>query len=350
MVELPEHLTDLLPSLRKAQWVAMDTEADSIHCYPEKLCLIQLSYPAGEALVDPLAPLELEALLRILAGRELVLHGADYDLRLLHRAYGFVPEHVFDTMLAARFLGLKEFGLIDLVGRFLGVRLVKGSQKANWARRPLTPTMLDYALNDARYLHPLAELLREQLVVLGRLEWHREACARLIRECAHSRPRDPDQIWRLPGSDRLAPAALAVLRAAWHWREQEAILHSKPPFFVLSHDSLVALASRAVEGAPLEPCLPQRWPDHRRQALLKVVTKTLGQHPSHYPHACIQQPRRFTDAENQRLNDLKRRRDQIAHRLEMDPSFIASRSLLVSLIRDQRNDGLMQWQKALLKA
>ncbi|HSA02470.1 MAG TPA: HRDC domain-containing protein, partial [Candidatus Paceibacterota bacterium] len=225
---------------------------------------------------------------------------------------------------------------------------VKGPQKANWARRPLTPAMLEYALNDARYLHPLAELLREKLTALGRLEWHREACDRLIRECAQPRFRDPDLVWRLPGSDRLTPAALAILRALWQWREEEAVLRNKPPFFVLSHDVLVALASRAAEGAPLPPCLPRGWPDHRREALLKVVTNAQAQTPSHYPRTLQCRPRRFTDAENQRLNELKRRRDQAAHQLGLEPSFIASRSLLVALVRDQNHDALMHWQKALL--
>ena len=97
MIDSAEKLAGLLPRVQTADWLALDTEADSLHAYPEKLCLIQISLPEADELIDPLASLDLSALLDALGGRELILHGADYDLRLLRRAYGFVPESVFDT-------------------------------------------------------------------------------------------------------------------------------------------------------------------------------------------------------------------------------------------------------------
>jgi ribonuclease D len=348
VIDQPEPLDELLLRLRRSDWIAMDTEADSIHCYPEKLCLIQLSFTHGEALVDPLASLDLRPLMQVLRGPELILHGADYDLRLLNRGLGFVPAAVFDTMLAARFLGLREFGLTDLATRFLGVKLVKGSQKANWTRRPLSPDLIEYALNDARHLKPLTDTLKSELEQKGRLAWHRETCDRLILDCSRPRHRDPDQVWRLPGSEHLAPSTLAILRALWHWRENEAVHASKPPFFVLSHETLVRLAIWTVEGRPIEPIIPASWSDRRKQGLLRTLTKALDLPASQHPRPVRHLNRRFTDAENQQLNELIKRRDHQAKRLGLEPAFIASRSTLVTLIRKGGDEALMQWQRALL--
>ena len=152
-----EKLAALLPKLRAAKWLALDTEADSLHAYPEKVCLIQISTTDGDRLVDPLAKINLDPLLEALNAHELIMHGADYDLRLLRKHHEFTPSAIFDTMLAARLIGEVQFGLSSLVEKFLGVKLDKGSQKADWARRPLTEKMETYARNDTRYLQPLAE-------------------------------------------------------------------------------------------------------------------------------------------------------------------------------------------------
>ncbi|HET7872538.1 MAG TPA: ribonuclease D, partial [Terriglobales bacterium] len=141
VVDTEKKLEDFLPSLRAAKWIALDTEADSLHAYPEKVCLIQVSTASGDRLIDPLAALNLDPFLEALSGHELIMHGADYDLRLLRRHHRFVPKAVFDTMLAARLLGIRKFGLSDLVETCLGVKLEKGPQKANWALRPLTERM-----------------------------------------------------------------------------------------------------------------------------------------------------------------------------------------------------------------
>ena len=138
VIDSEQKLAAFLPVLRAAPWVAVDTEADSLHAYPEKVCLIQISTVSVDRLVDPLARLNLDPLLDALAGHQLIMHGADYDLRLLRKHHEFVPSAIFDTMLGARLLGLRQFGLGHLVEKFLGVKLEKGPQKANWALRPLT--------------------------------------------------------------------------------------------------------------------------------------------------------------------------------------------------------------------
>src|SRR5438552_7535039 len=205
-------LANLLPHLRTAEWIAIDTEADSLHAYPEKLCLLQISIAGQDELVDQLADISLDLLWPVLRNHELIMHGADYDLRLLRRTFQFIPHHVFDTMIAARLLGYQEFSLTHLVSAKLGVTLEKGPQKMDWARRPLTERMERYARNDTRYLRPVAARLYAELETTGRLGWLKESCARLIREASQPKQLDPELVWRIKGSDRLTPKGLAILR------------------------------------------------------------------------------------------------------------------------------------------
>jgi ribonuclease D len=345
-----EKLAAFLPRLAAAEWVTVDTEADSLHAYPEKLCLLQISWPGGDELIDPLAGLDLSPLLRELQGRELILHGADYDLRLLHRSFQFIPETVFDTMCAARLLGYTEFGLTNLIAKNLGITLEKGPQKMNWARRPLTERMEAYARNDTRYLRPLSQILRSQLVEKGRLNWQREVCARLIQECSQPRIPDPDSVWRIKGGSRLSRPALAVLRELWHWREEEALERNKPPYFVLSHELLVAISAAAASGQPIAQLLPPRFPPNRQERLAAAVERGLRQPPETHPTIHRTFGYRLTHAEQARFDDLKSRRDRRGLELGIDPTLIASRTTLVSLARDGEAEQkeLMNWQRELL--
>src|SRR6267143_2623131 len=163
-------VAELVSLLEPHHRVAIDTEADSLHCYHEKLCLLQISIPEHDVIVDPLADVDLAPLRDALAGKEIVLHGADYDLRLLRRNLNFVPQRMFDTALAVRLIGIREFSLAALVQRYFGIELAKGSQKANWAQRPLPARMAEYAVNDTRYLLPMAERLEAELNSRNRME------------------------------------------------------------------------------------------------------------------------------------------------------------------------------------
>jgi ribonuclease D len=351
VIDTPEALEAFLPVLRAAPWVALDTEADSLHAYPEKLCLIQISTPTGDRLVDPLAGLDLQPLLALLAQHDLIMHGADYDLRLLWRHGRFLPSSVFDTMLAARLLGERNFNLSALLEKFLGVRLDKAMQKADWARRPLTPRMEAYARNDTRYLKPLADRLREALARCGRLSWHQEACRQLIAECARDPAPDTDQAWRVKGSHRLGRQGLAVLRELWHWRETEARAANRPPFFILPHETLSQIAAAAVDSQPIDPLLPRRFPPRRRTALQQAIQRGLALPPEQWPEPRRGVIRRLTESERRRFETLEARRNARAQELGLDPSLIAPRSLLLDLARDWEAHAprLMQWQRQLLE-
>ena len=111
--------------------------------------------------------------------------------------------------------GIREFSLAALVKRYFDVELAKGSQKANWAQRPLSAKMAEYASNDTRYLLPLAECLEKELELHGRMDWFRQSCQRALEFAAIDRERDVDEAWRISGAGALRGQASAVLRELW---------------------------------------------------------------------------------------------------------------------------------------
>ena len=351
MIDTDELLAAYLPTLRAAGWLAVDTEADSLHAYPEKVCLIQISTADGDQLIDPLARIHLDPLLAVLNSHELLMHGADYDLRLLRKHHEFVPGAIFDTMLAARLLGEKQFGLSNLVEKFLGVKLEKGPQKADWARRPLTERMENYARHDTHYLKPLVDQLRADLETKGRLAWHQESCARLIAECSQPPAPDRDGVWRVKGSHVLNRPALAVLRELWQWREQEAMAANRPPFFVLSHDLLVEISAAAAGQSPVDPLIPRHVSSRRRESLAQAVRAGLEVPALKHPQFVQHFSRRPSEAERRRFAEIAKRRDARAAQLGLDPTLIASRAVLGELAHnwDAHAPELMNWQRELLE-
>ncbi|MGV3772697.1 MAG: ribonuclease D [Verrucomicrobiales bacterium] len=350
MISDQSRLDKEIPGLNASSWIAVDTEADSLHAYPEKLCLLQISSEAGDILIDTLAGLDLTELLKVFQKHHLIFHGADYDLRLFRRTYNFVPEKIFDTMTAARLLGYKAFGLTHLVKEHLGVELEKGPQKMNWARRPLTERMENYARNDTRYLKPLCDLLTEELRKKGRLDWQHELCLRLIKEASVIQESDPENIWRIKGSDRLDPRGLAILKELWRWREKEAVTANKPPFFVLNHDVMLAIARECTSLKEVGTMLPPRLSQKRRQGIIDAIMAAqkveAAKLPSRRKHV-LYQP---TVHEQQRFFKLRQARDKKAVELDLDPTLIASRSTLVLLSQnwEKYSKDLLSWQRDLL--
>jgi ribonuclease D len=350
VIDTAARLAVFIQTLDGTGWVAIDTEADSLHAYPEKLCLIQISTAAGDELVDPLARIDLAPLFTAIVGREIIMHAADYDLRMLKKHHAFTPRAIFDTMLASRLLGDRQFGYSHLVQHYLGVALEKGAQKANWAVRPLAPRLEEYARNDTRYLKPLADRLTTDLDAAGRLGWHREACARLIRDSTRPSQVDPDASWRVRGSQTLNRRGLAVLRALWHWREREAIGADRPPFFIMSHEVLVSIAAAAAAGKPFDGLLPKHISDRWKSGVGSAVAEGLAVPDPQLPDVPRSVIERLSDAEQKRVTALQARRDARATDLKIDPTLIANRTMLTDLARnwDEHAGQMMAWQRELM--
>ena len=349
MIETSTALAELVARIATTARLGVDTEADSLHCYREKVCLVQVGLADADELVDPLAELDLSPLLDALSRTEIVLHGADFDLRMLYRLGLDAPGKIFDTMIAARLTGVTQFGYSALVAEHFGATLPKGSQKANWARRPLPPKIAQYARNDTHFLLPLAELLERRLEVLGRLTWLEQSCRRAVAAARVVRQRDPLTEWRVRGSNTLGPRASAVLRALWHWREDEARTVDRPPFHILSNEHLVD-AARCFDRA--ETVSPRGIRGVRRARFERAADDALKLDRSEWPGRVPPKTRkRLTKHQDKCVAALKQRRDRAAAELAIDVDLIAPRAALerIAAEGDDGVDVLLPWQQQLLR-
>jgi len=337
-----EGLIDRLASLPQ---IALDTEADSLHSYFEKLCLIQISAGGEDYLVDPLAGFSLQPLYDALAGKRVVFHGADYDLRLIAKTGKFDVPDIFDTMIASRLSGYKELGLAALVAKHFGVKLSKASQKANWAMRPLSKQMLEYAVNDTKYLLTIAGILEEELHRLNRWGWFAESRDRMIASAREPRERDESKAWRIPGSAALSPRAQSVLRVLWFWRDSEARQWDRPPFHVMSNDDMVRISEKAVRG---EAYSTPRMSGRRRKSFEVVLALALNIPENEWPVPPKTRRHRPTREETERFESLRKKRDAVAAELGLDPSIVAPRGALEAASTDLQTPLLMRWQRQLL--
>jgi ribonuclease D len=340
-------LEELLPQIEAVERVAIDTEADSLHCYREKLCLLQVSIPNLDCIVDPLADVDLAPLRDLLERKEIVLHGADYDLRLLRRSLNFSARRIFDTVIAARLLGIREFSLAALVKKYFGVELAKGSQKANWAQRPLPERMLDYAVNDTRYLLPMAVKLQLELEQSGRSDWFRQSCERAIEQAAVDRTRDLDEVWRVSGAGALKPRAAGILRELWRWREKEAEAADRPAFHILQNHELLRSAEAFAAGTVPDY---RHFSARRRNAFREAGQKGLDLSEDELPVKPRRSGTRPTSQMIRRVEELKQRRDRAAGELKLEPTVLAPRNALEVIATDEERATtvLVPWQRELL--
>ncbi|MBA3882549.1 MAG: HRDC domain-containing protein [Chthoniobacterales bacterium] len=348
MISNESELAAILPQLRSVDRVAIDTEADSLHCYFEKLCLVQMSFNGSDHLIDPLAGFDLSPLAAALAGKEIVLQGADFDLRLLRRSFNFDADRVFDTVIAARLLGIKAFSLAALIERYFGVTLVKGSQKANWAQRPLPKAMADYAINDTHYLLPLADYLEEELRAKDRHEWFQQSCERALAQASVERVRDEEEAWRISGAGTLPPRAAAVLRALWYWRDQEAQAVDRPSFHILQNHLLLQAAQSFDAGQTPEF---RHLSPRRRRVFMDAAQHALLLPQAEWPKRLRRVGMRTTQEMERAAENLRKRRDTRAEELGIEASFIAPRATLESIAADETRTStlLVPWQRELLQ-
>ena len=340
-----EDLREAVSPFATLDRIALDTEADSLHCYFDKLCLIQISIPGQNLLVDPLAEgVDLEPLFCALERKTVVIHSADYDLRLLRRCGYSGPTVLFDTMIAARLLGAKEFGLAALLHQHFGVTLAKASQKANWAIRPLPREMLEYAVNDTVNLLALAEIQEARLRELGRLSWFEQMCERQIRSSSLTKEKDPDTLWRISGYADLPPRGAALLRALWNWRDSEAQAADRPAFHILNNDLLLEFAARFDRGESVDP---KHLRGNRRTRFFEAADQALALSEEFWPQI-VRKPRLRSKPEHERrFRELKKHRDEVAEHLGIDPTLIAPKATLEQLARQeiQAMESLLPWQR-----
>ena len=250
LVADPDALAELLGHLRSAGRFAYDSEFIGELTYVPKLCLIQVATVDRVALIDPLVGLDLDPFWHLLADPavEKVVHAGQQDVEPVHRHIGLAAANVFDTQVAAGFVGLAyPVSLSKLVMEKVGAKLGKGLTFTHWDQRPLSNMQLRYAADDVRYLLAVRDDLGRQLDALGHAAW---AAAETAAVC------DPDQFGfdpetaylKVRGGGGLPPKNMAVLRELSVWRDTEARAHDVPPRAFLKDEVLLDLARQPAKS------------------------------------------------------------------------------------------------------
>lgn len=363
-IENDSDLKSLVSQINKADRIAIDIEADSLHHFYEKVCLIQLTIDSSNFIVDPLAGLDLSGFLDTLAHRPLIVHDGGYDLRMLYSSLKFRPHcEVFDTMLAAQLLGFQHFGLGALLEHFFDLSHSKRAQKADWSRRPLSPELLKYASDDTRYLIRLADSLAGELGKLTRLPWHSQACQRMVRQTVvQNRSRDTEDAWRIKGASLLGRSELRFVKELYFWRFGQAQKADRPPFKVMPNKLILELAAWADSNprVPLKkgPKLPRDCGGKRLMALESAIRKAHDTPESDWPSRRKKSaPKRSVPDRKLFIQTLRDECSQLAAKLNIAPSVLATRAAVIAIayndlrtVDDLTNSTpLMRWQAELLQ-
>ena len=339
---IPYEFIESAPALRRLAdrltgqpTVAVDIEADSMHHFRERVCLVQIAAEGVNAVVDTLALDGLTPLAPIFADSAVrkVFHGADYDVRSLYRDYTMEINNLFDTQLAAMYAGHTETGLEAMVKKYFDVQLDKRFQKKNWARRPLPEEMVAYAASDAIYLISLADTLTNELDDLGRLDWVQEECLYLSRVRPDTNGDDP-LFLKFKGAGTLDRRGLAVLEALLAYRVEMAERKDRPPFKVFSSQSIRRLTEkrprnmRALErsGALSRKQIDMYGADiiGRIDGAMKLAAPKLPEYPR-------RRAPRLPARAPERIRQIKDWRDAQAEALELDPSLLFTKAQITEL-------------------
>ncbi len=318
-----EEVADLARALSGESAIAFDTESNSRHGYPEKVCLIQMATENAVYLIDTLAVDDMAPFGEILSDESTmkVAQGVEYDVRCLDREWGFRIRNLFDTSIAARFVGMERTGLSALIESLLGVTIPKLArlQKSDWARRPISDEALSYAATDVSHLLDLRTKLETELTDLGRYSWAAEEFVRT--EEIRYNGQDPETAFlSMKGARKLNGRQKAVLKRLFSVREAEARRRDRPPYFVLPHEVLMQLAANPNTDLTTIPPLKRQVRSRLGRQIGAALQKGQTDPPIKNP------PRRTglptTPITIERLQELKAWRIELGKQLSLDPALL----------------------------
>ncbi len=243
-VDSNSDLDAVVEELLRCRRLGVDTESNSLYAFRERVCTIQISSVKANYIFDPIRLEDLSALSPIFADPKIekIFHGADYDIGLLKRDFGYECRRIFDTMVASQFLNFERIGMADLVEKYFGVRLEKKFTKSDWTRRPLSIEQIVYLCQDTMYLIEMKGRLYDELVEKNLLE---EA----ELEFDHLENRQPLEpayehltVWDIKGVKGLDDKELPVMYELFKWRQERAARVNLPPFKVVNNKTLLDIA------------------------------------------------------------------------------------------------------------
>lgn len=352
LVASENDLQALIQALQAQPAIAVDTESNSLYAYHERVCLIQISVPGADYIVDPLAGLDLSPLGEVFAdpGVQKVFHAAEQDIAGLKRDFGFQFANLFDTMRAARILGWPRAGLADLLREHFGVYTDKRYQRYNWGQRPLSLDALQYAAWDTRYLLPLRDRQMRELERTGRVRQAAESFARLAQTPPAGPHYGPDAFWRVRAVHSLNDRERVVLWQLYLWRDALASSQDRPPFRVISDEILVRLARarpRTLADLAALGRFPRHWLRRYGPAILEAIAR--GESGSVPEPTCVA----YSDDEQERYQALREWRRSIAEARGVAPDVILPNAVLRALaVRNPQTpeelaevDGIGPWAR-----
>jgi ribonuclease D len=336
-------LEECMAAIAREPVLALDTEASSFHRYQQRVCLVQLSTRERTWLIDPLALPGLSPMGQLLGQHqmEVVIHDADYDLRILARDHGIRVENVFDTLIAAELVNEPEIGLAALLRKYQGLEIDKKFQKADWSKRPLPEPMLDYAAGDTSHLIAVRDILEKKLRELGRWEWAEEEFT-LLTDAPFNLPvNEEPPFLRMKGAKILKPHQLAILREVHGWREGVAEKMDRAPFMVLGNDVLLGLATdppasrKELAG---RKGVTDRVMERYGREIMSAVERGLAVPKDDWPR--VPKGKRWPrdDEYEARFKRLKQVRDSLTNAHDLRPGIVAANQLLMDMARTLPGD------------
>jgi ribonuclease D len=361
-IDTPEALAQAAVGLKGVRRIALDCEAAGFHRFSDRLCLVQLSTPDAHFLLDPLA-LDLSETLRPILEDPLVqvvMHGPDYDVRLLDRDLDIRLEGLFDTQVAASLLGAPAIGLSSLLEHHLSIKLSKAYQRADWAQRPLTEGMLAYAANDTRHLMALADILLGELEEKGREGWAQEECHFL--EAIRWEEDGGDPIIKVKGAKELSAREVTALREALSWRNEIAESKDRAPFRVAGDPVLLSVVLERPgsldELEEMKGISPRLAKEYGRELLIRLerVDGLPDDELNPYPRFRGNGPGRPTPEEEALANRIRDLRTGKANELGLDRGVLLSNSQIMEIVRQTPRSaeelvglpGIRRWQAELI--
>ena len=349
LITAKEHLEEVCVDLAKCDRLAFDTESNGFYAHKEKVCLIQISSPTEDFIVDPIAFRDISALGPLFADPkiEILFHAGEYDVLCLKRDYGFTFTHLYDTMIAARILGTKELGLAAAIERHFGLVISKKLQRADWGKRPLTVEMLRYAQGDTHFLMRLADIQKKMLLEKGRMDDAEESFADLAALEPNLKTFDQDGFWKLVGRDDIGGQQMAVLKEIWLYREQQAQSRDRAPFRVMPEDLMVRMAQAMPETREalatvrgMSPYIVERF----GSGLLAAIEKGKAAPPITRPPSAPAERKRLSDLEWRTFEALRAWRKSRSEKDSVEPVVIMTtenlRTLSIHACRDNGGEPL----------
>jgi ribonuclease D len=332
-VDTPDLFNQMLGDLAAQPRLAVDTESNSLHAYREQVCLIQFTTPSKDYVIDPLALHDMRALGPIFSNPniEKIFHAAEYDLICLRRDFGFEFANLFDTMHAARVLGYQFVGLDTLLSEKFQFEMDKRHQKADWALRPLTPALLDYARLDTHFLFDLRDILEAELKAKDRLQIALEDFARASK-VEMQKERLNGASWRRFSTRKdISARELTILSELCASRDRIAERMNRPVFKVIADALLLDIARRLPEkdvdlaGLGLSPKQIRLWGSEILEAVKRGTVAPLVER---------EQTKRPSERTLKRLERLKNWRKKVAQDMGVESDIVLPKVYLNSLAED----------------